>query len=99
MRVVRVVLVVVAVCAAVAAIAVLVAGPASENLGNLWNNHAPGSLNLAQAVIQRYIHPALWTDVLIPVLLMPAVGVFSTVAVVALLLWLLLMWWHHSKAR
>lgn len=97
MRLVRVLLAVVALCAAVAAIAVLAAGPPGENLGNLWNNHAPGSLNLAQAVIQRYIHPALWTDVLIPVLLMPAVGVFTTVAGVALLFWLLLMWRHHLK--
>lgn len=97
MRVVRVLLAVVAVCAAVAAVAVFVAGPAGENLGTLWNSGSPGSLNLTQAVVQRYIHPALWTDVLIPVLLMPAVGVFTTVAVVALLFWLLLMWRHHSK--
>jgi hypothetical protein len=29
-------------------------------LGQLWFDLAPASLNLAQAVIQRYIHPALW---------------------------------------
>jgi hypothetical protein len=29
-------------------------------LGQLWFNLAPASLNLAQAVIQRYIFPALW---------------------------------------
>jgi hypothetical protein len=29
-------------------------------LGQLWFDLSPGSLNLVQAVVQRYIHPALW---------------------------------------
>ena len=29
-------------------------------LGQLWFNLAPASLNLVQAVIQRYVFPALW---------------------------------------
>lgn len=92
MRIVRIALGVVAVLAALAAVLVFVAGSPGVNLGTLWNNGAPASLNLTQAVVQRYIHPAIWTDVLVPVLLMPAAGVFIVVAVVALLLWLLLMW-------
>lgn len=97
MRVLRIVLAVVAVFAAVGAIWAFVGGPSGEDLGTLWNSGSPGSLNLTQAVVQRYIHPAVWTDLLIPVLLMPAVGVFTTIAVVAFLFWLLLMWRHRSK--
>jgi hypothetical protein len=97
MRVLRVLLAVIAVCAAVAAIGVYVAGAGGVDLGTLWNSGSPGSLNLTQAVVQRYIHPAVWTEVLIPVLLMPAVGVFTPIAVVTLLFWLLLMWRRRSR--
>jgi hypothetical protein len=37
-------------------------------LGQLWFDLAPGSLNLAQAVVQRYLHPALWDPVVLSVL-------------------------------
>lgn len=40
--------------------------------GELWYRMSPGSLNFTQAIIQRYIHPALWDDILRPVLLAPA---------------------------
>lgn len=38
-------------------------------LGQLWYDLDRGSLNLAQAVIQRYIAPALWDPVITTVLL------------------------------
>lgn len=57
--------------------------------GELWFKLDPGSLNLAQAVIQRYILVALWDPVLIAVLQYPAVLVLGTPAAVFLsLAWL-----------
>ncbi len=41
-------------------------------LGELWFNHLPNSLNLTQAIVQRYLSPALWDIIFVPVLLMPA---------------------------
>jgi hypothetical protein len=38
-------------------------------LGELIFKAAPGALNLAQAVIQRYVHPYLWDPVIVTVLL------------------------------
>ncbi|MSP43698.1 MAG: hypothetical protein EXR08_10105 [Alphaproteobacteria bacterium] len=41
-------------------------------LGEVWHRrHAP-SLNLLQAVVERYVLPQLWTYVLLPTLLSPA---------------------------
>lgn len=53
-------------------------GPAS--LGEVWYALAPGSLNLAQAVVQRYISPALWDPVIIWVLGQPATAVSGLIA-------------------
>lgn len=92
MRVLRVLLAVLAVCAVAAAVLVFLAGPPDVNLGTLWNDGSPGSLNLTQAIVQRYIHPGVWTNVFLPVLLMPATDVFVVVALVAFVFWLLLMW-------
>lgn len=41
-------------------------------IGYLWFKIDVGSLNLAQAVIQRYIHPALWDPAIVTVLQWPA---------------------------
>jgi hypothetical protein len=40
--------------------------------GELWYALDPGSLNFAQAITQRYLHPALWDPVLQSVLTWPA---------------------------
>jgi hypothetical protein len=40
--------------------------------GELWYMLDRGSLNLAQAVTQRYLHPAIWDPVLVSVLQWPA---------------------------
>jgi hypothetical protein len=53
-------------------------------LGELWFKlHAP-SLNLFQAVIQRYVHEALWEAVILPVLLQPALLVLGGAALFCL---------------
>ena len=46
-------------------------------LGQLWYRLDVSSLNLMQAVVQRYIHPLLWDPVIVGVLVQPAFVVFS----------------------
>ena len=45
--------------------------------GELWYTVHPASLNMYQAVVERYISPVLWDEVLAPLLLYKAVFVFS----------------------
>ena len=40
--------------------------------GELWSKIDTASLNLLQAVIQRYVWPWLWDGVIVQVLLLPA---------------------------
>lgn len=49
-------------------------------LGEVWFALAPGSLNLAQAVTQRYIAPEVWDPGVIWLLELPAVAVSGLVA-------------------
>ncbi|WP_428528680.1 hypothetical protein [Roseibium sp.] len=55
-------------------------------LGQLWFEMSPETLNLSQAVIQRYVHPAVWDPMLQTVLTWPAWAVFAGVGVLFLLL-------------
>ena len=41
-------------------------------VGKLWFNLHLDSLQLAQVVVQRYVHPALWDPAIVWVLLLPA---------------------------
>ena len=41
-------------------------------LGRIWASVDLGSLNLIQAVVQRYLHPAIWDPAIISLLLWPA---------------------------
>jgi hypothetical protein len=50
-------------------------------LGQLWYWIHPGSLNLVQAVVERYIHPFLWDPVIINVLLAPAAVLFLAIGI------------------
>lgn len=97
MRLVRTVLALMVICATAASVLVLVIGSPGVELGSLWHSKAPESLNLTQAVTQRYIHPDVWSHVLLPVLLAPAFVVFAVIAILALLLWLLL--WHRRQSN
>ena len=55
-------------------------------LGQLWFDlHSP-SLNLVQAVIQRYIHPAVWDWGVTPLLFCWAFAVFLVIGAVLVLL-------------
>ena len=50
-------------------------------LGQLWYSLHPGSLNLVQAVIERYVHTFLWDPIIISVLLAPAALLFLGIGI------------------
>jgi hypothetical protein len=54
--------------------------------GELWYRLSPGTLNLTQAVTQRYVLPELWDSVLLTVLLWPACLVLGIPGLVLLAL-------------
>lgn len=69
--------------------ALAVAGPGGifqRPLGELWFKLDAGSLNLVQAVIERYIWPPLWEFVASPILRTPAVVAFAAPAALFLVL-------------
>jgi hypothetical protein len=50
-------------------------------LGQLWYELNRSSLNLVQAVVQRYIHPFLWDPIIVSVLLSWAFAVLMILGV------------------
>ena len=55
-------------------------------LGQLWFSFDSASLNLAQAVVQRYLHPWLWDPAFVQLLLWPAWVVPGALAILLFLL-------------
>ena len=55
-------------------------------LGQLWFDLHRSSLNLVQAVVQRYIHPFLWDPIIVTVLLWWAFAVLMMLGVLILAL-------------
>ena len=53
-------------------------------LGQLWYDLNRSSLNLVQAVVQRYIHPFLWDPIIVTVLLSWAFAVLMVLGVLLL---------------
>ncbi|MBL4863461.1 MAG: hypothetical protein JKY63_00965 [Rhodobiaceae bacterium] len=47
--------------------------------GEVWFELSPNTLNLMQAVVQRYISPSLWDPTIVAVLKLPAVAVLGLV--------------------
>jgi hypothetical protein len=43
----------------------------TQPAGRIWSNIDVGSLNLIQAIIQRYIYAPIWDAVFVPFLLLP----------------------------
>jgi len=62
-------------------------------LGQLWYEFNRSSLNLVQAVVQRYIHPFLWDPIIVSVLLSWAFAVLTVLGV------LLLVGFRRRNAR
>ncbi len=54
-------------------------------LGQLWFSLDPPSLNLVQAVIERYVWPPLWDPVLVTVLRWPPWAVMGLPALILLI--------------
>ena len=52
-------------------------GAAPKPLGAVWFDLSPGSLNLVQAVVERYLWAGLWDHILFPVLAWPAAVVLG----------------------
>ena len=55
--------------------------------GELWFELHSGSLNLSQAVIQRYLHPWLWEPAIVTVLRAPASALFGVLGLALIGLW------------
>lgn len=53
-------------------------------LGQLWFDLNRSSLNLVQAVVQRYIHPYLWDPIIITILLCWAFAVLMVLGLLIL---------------
>ena len=53
-------------------------------LGQLWYELNRSSLNLVQAVVQRYIHPFLWDPIIVSILLSWAFAVLMILGVLLL---------------
>lgn len=57
--------------------------------GELWFATSPDTLNLMQAVTQRYLTPSLWDPTIVSVLKLPAVASFGGLTAFFALLWIL----------
>jgi len=51
-------------------------------LGQDWFNFSVSSLNLTQAIVQRYLHPAVWDPVIQGMLQYPSWAVFAVISVI-----------------
>ena len=70
-------------CAAIAAaVSDVVSRAGMASLGEVWFAIHPGSLNLSQAVTQRYLSPEIWDPYVIWVLGQPATVIFGALALV-----------------
>ncbi len=49
-------------------------------LGRDWFYHSPSTLNLFRALVQRYVHPAVWDPGIQTILLAPSWLVFGVLA-------------------
>jgi hypothetical protein len=53
----------------------------AQAAGQVWYDLDKASLNLVQAVVQRYIHPIVWDSVFVPWLLLPAWRALAVLAI------------------
>jgi hypothetical protein len=61
-----------------------------HSAGEAWFSLSPTSLNLMQAVTQRYVSPELWDPTIISVLKLPLVAITGLLSAFFACLWLLL---------
>ncbi len=63
-------------------------------LGEIWYAIDRGSLNLVQAVVERYVHPFVWDPVLFTIIGLPAAPFFAFLALI-LFFWV----WRSRQGR
>ncbi len=51
-------------------------------LGQDWFNFSPSTLNFSQAMVQRYVHPAIWDPGIQTILQAPSWVVFGSLALI-----------------
>lgn len=59
---------------------------APQLLGQLWFEFDSGSLNLVQAIVQRFLHPVLWDPMILTLLLWPAWTIFMAPGLLLIIL-------------
>ena len=74
-------------------------GFAGMAAGEVWYRRSAQSLNTFQAVVQRYVDPALWDELIQPILLWPAPRALFAAAGVLLLLGLLIRTVFRRRRR
>jgi hypothetical protein len=55
-------------------------------LGQSWFELSSGTLNLSQAIIQRYLHPAIWDPGVLNILLLPSFVVLLAIGLIFLVI-------------
>jgi hypothetical protein len=54
----------------------------TTSLGQSWFSFSPATINLAQAVVQRYTLPFIWDPVAVWILTLPGFAVFAALALI-----------------
>ena len=67
--------------------------------GQLWFEIDSAGLNTAQAIVQRYLHPAIWDDGIVPLLQKPAKWALTIEILMLLVPGLLLILIGRRKRR
>ncbi len=53
----------------------------TTSLGQSWFELSSGTLNISQAIVQRYLHPAIWDPGIQNILLMPSFVVLAVIGI------------------
>lgn len=92
------ILVAFALCVAVLTVALLLTDQdLTRKAGELWFSLSPSSLNLFQVLVQRFLYPPLWDNVIVPLLLRPAWEVLAIFWAVPLTAGSILLWLGRSR--
>ena len=67
--------------------------------GQLWFEMHGASLNMLQAVVQRYIAPGLWDVVIVDILLLPAWESLLGAVIIFLMLGGLMLWFAERLSH
>jgi hypothetical protein len=71
----------------------------TQAAGQLWFELNSASLNTFQAVVQRYLHPDLWNNAIVPLLLRPAWEVLVFLIVLTVTIGVALIVFARARRR